>query len=98
MPHEQFINMTLSDLYKNINVQKIAKDGFRLYEEVRSRYEPEYMGKYLAIEVDSGDVYLGNTGVEAIFLAKQKYPEKIFYLVKIGFDSPETLAKTFGYR
>lgn len=88
--------MPFSDLYKNVDVQKIALEGSRLYEKLRAKYEPEHKGKYLAIEVDSGNEYLANTGAEAIELGQKKYPEKIFYLVKIGYDSVETLRKTFS--
>jgi hypothetical protein len=41
-------------------------------------------GKIMAIEVDSGDYFIDSTVVKAITLAQKKYPEKKFYLKRVG--------------
>lgn len=51
----------------------------------------------MAIDIDSKKTYLGITSVEALELARQNHPNKVFYVVKIGFDVAETMAK-FGYK
>ncbi|MDP3883117.1 MAG: hypothetical protein Q8Q48_03630 [Candidatus Staskawiczbacteria bacterium] len=83
------------DLIKKADIQKISSEGEKIYEGIKSKYEPQDNGKFLAIEVFSKDVYLANSTVEAVEMAKKKHPDKVFYVVKIGFDSVETLANYF---
>jgi hypothetical protein len=83
------------DLIKNADMQKIGDEGQKIYEEIKSKYEPAQNGKFLAIEVDSKDVYLADSTVEAVEVAKKEHPNKVFYVVKIGFDYVETMANYF---
>lgn len=78
---------------KTPDIQHIADEGARIYERIKERYEPHEKGKFLAIEVESGNAYLGTTSAEALVAAKQHDPGKMFYVVKIGFDVSETLAE-----
>ena len=43
-------------------------------------------GKIAVIEPDSGDYFLGNTLTEVLLMARRKYPGKVFYSIRIGFD------------
>ncbi len=81
------------DLVKNANLQKIVDEGEKIYEQIKSQYEPQQNGKFLAIEVESKEVYFGNESVDAVMLAKKDFPDKVFYVVKIGYGVTETLAK-----
>lgn len=83
------------ELLKNADIKKIADEGTKIYAQIKVKYEPKENGKFLAIDIDSKDVYLGNTSAEALELARQKHPNKVFYVVKIGFDVVETMAKSF---
>jgi len=84
------------DLLKKADLQKIAEEGAKIYEQVKINYDPKEKGRFLAIGVDSRKEYLGNTGAEALELARQSHPDKIFYVVKIGYDVAETLAQCFN--
>ena len=79
------------ELLKNINNEKIAEGGSKIYEEVKDQYI-EYKGKFLAIDVESKDVYLADNSADAVVLARKEHPGKVFYVVKIGFSVAETLA------
>jgi len=81
------------DLIKKTDLKKIVDAGEKIYEEIKSQYEPQHNGKFLAIEPESKDVYLGNESVDAMVLAKKAHPDKVFYIVKIGHGYTETLAK-----
>lgn len=48
------------ELIKNTNIQKIAEDGAKIYQEIKVKYEPQDNGKFLAIDIDSAKEYLGN--------------------------------------
>lgn len=41
-------------------------------------------GLIAAIEPETGEWFLGETLLEAIKKARQKYPDKIFYSIRIG--------------
>lgn len=86
---------TTVDLYKKVNVQKLADEGSKVYEKIKSQYEPKYIGKFLAIEVESKKAYMGKDGAEALVLARKNHPDKVFYLVKIGYAAAETIAKSY---
>lgn len=77
-------------------IQKISTEGARIYESLRATYEPQNNGKFLAIDVDSNDVYMSHDGAEAVELARQAHPGKIFFLVKIGFETAEAVARSFA--
>lgn len=80
------------ELLKTVDIQKIAAEGAKIYEKIKSQHEPSHNGKFLAIDIDSEDVFLGNTSSEAVELARKAHPNKVFYVVKIGFSAAETLA------
>jgi hypothetical protein len=84
-------NLTMSDP-KDQSLQNIADKGASLYEGAKERYEIGSKGKFLAIEVEKGNFYLGETSKEAVEKARAENPGKLFYVVKIGFNSVETLA------
>lgn len=87
--------MTNKELLKKVDIQKIAEQGAQIYEKIKGNYEPKENGKFLAIDIDTQKIYLGTTSTEALELAKKTYPKKIFYVVKIGFNFAEMLAKSF---
>lgn len=91
------MNIDQEELIKNADIQKIAEEGAKIYELVRSRYEPNYNGKFLAIDVDSKEVFLGDTSSGSVELARKAHPNRVFYVVKIGFSAAETLA-SLGFR
>lgn len=87
--------MSNEDLIKQVDIQKIAEEGAKIYEEIKVNYDPKEKGKFLAIDIESRKAYLGNTSAEAVELARQNHPDKVFYVVKIGFDVAETMARSY---
>ena len=83
------------DLFKKVNIEKLVKEGDKIYQKIKSQYEPKFNGQYLAIETKSGDTFMGTDGAEAVAKAKTKYPNRVFFLVKIGFTVAETIAKSY---
>jgi len=83
------------ELLQQTDIQKIAEEGAKIYDQIKVKYDPKDKGKFLAIDIESKNYYLGNTSAEALELARQNHPNKIFYVVKIGFDVAETMAQSF---
>lgn len=84
--------MDNDQLIKNTDIQKIAENGAKIYEKIKTQYEPEQNGKFLAIETESEDIYLGDSSSEVVEVARKAHPKKVFYVVKIGHSAAETLA------
>lgn len=86
---------TSEDLIKKADIQRIAQEGERIYGKIKANYDPKEKGKFLAIEVDQEKAYLGASSVDALSLARQNHPGQVFYVVKIGFDTAETMVNSF---
>lgn len=86
---------TAQDLLTKIDIHRIAQEGKRIYGQIKGQYDPKEKGKFLAIDVDSGNVYLADTSAEALVKAKENHPDKVFYVVKIGYDSAEMVIRSF---
>ncbi len=72
-------------MQSNIDPRKIGEKGNEIFKEISKEFEKDYRGKLVAIEVDSGDYFLGDTSVEANNKAREKYPGKVFFLGRIGY-------------
>lgn len=79
----------------NIHIEEIAKKGARIYLEKEESLVKLYKGEFAAIHVQTSDYFLGETGSNAIEKAKEKYPNDVFYLVKIGYSATQQLSRMF---
>jgi len=62
----------------------IVRRGFQIYNKLKRALEAEHFGEYIAIEVKSGEYFLGRTMDEALDKAEQKYPDAKFFVVRVG--------------
>ena len=76
------------EVITDVDMHRLGEEGERIYRErLKTLLEPEFNGKIVAIEVDSGDYFIGDTVVEAGLKAKDKYPNKIFQFIRIGYPA-----------
>jgi hypothetical protein len=54
-------------------------------KKLKPKLERKYKGRIVAIDVDSGDYFLGRTVLEAMEKGRKKHPDKIFYAIQIGY-------------
>lgn len=66
------------------NTQEVIKKGHEIYENKKNEFEPANNGKYVAIEVNSGDSFVGETREESVAAARIRYPRTILYVRRIG--------------
>jgi hypothetical protein len=78
----------------NIDMREFGEKGKRVYKRLRPILEPKHKGEIMAIEPDSGDYFLGITVGEAGEKARKKYPDRIFYFVRIGYRAVHVLRRT----
>jgi hypothetical protein len=70
-----------------------AKD---LYERrLRSSLERDHRDRYVAIEPDSGECFLGDTFDAAVKLARAKHPTKLTHTIRIGHAAAFHLGAAF---
>ena len=67
-----------------VDKHEMAAKGEAILRTIEDELLPEHRGEAVVIDVDSGDYFLGETGIEATDKARRKYPDKIFYLARVG--------------
>lgn len=77
----------------------LARKGYRIYQKnFKPVLEPEHLGEYVAIEVDSGDCFLGHDLDNALELAERKCPKKEFFVLKVGELAVASFKHHYSYR
>jgi len=65
--------------------KSVAEAGEKIYREhYQTRYETTHQGKFLAVDILSGNAYLGHDPEAALTEAKKNSPQGRFHLIKIG--------------
>jgi len=62
---------------------ELARRGREYYDRVlRDQLEPEHNGKFLALDVETGDYELGDSQLEALDRAEARHPDSVFYILR----------------
>jgi hypothetical protein len=73
---------------KTVHAKKLAEEAEKLYEEkLRPELESKHKGEIVVIDAESGDYFLGSTLQEANESARKKYPNNVFYAIKVGYPA-----------
>lgn len=59
----------------------------RIYDRIRGLLEPAHKGEIVAIEVETGDYFLGRTPLEACDKGRAKYPDRLLALKRVGYPT-----------
>ena len=73
-----------ASLIQSLNKEKFAQKGEQIYREIEDQWMATHLGEVVAIEVESGNYFIGRTHSEDGDKAKRKFPEKIFYFARVG--------------
>ena len=75
--------------------EEIARLGRRLYDERhRESLEEKHRGKFVAVDVTTGEAYMAEHSEEALEKAYNGSSEGFFYLVRIGFPAAFSLSSS----
>jgi hypothetical protein len=70
------------------HTQSVVRRAKEIYESrLRTECERLHSGKFLAIEPDSGESFLGETMSAAIQCARAAYPDRISFCLRIGHEA-----------
>lgn len=61
--------------------------GEAIYDRMKAEVEVIHRGKFMAIDVDSGDYEIDAEDIDAISRLRERHPERMSYLVRIGFPA-----------
>ncbi|HSG73403.1 MAG TPA: hypothetical protein VLA12_23510, partial [Planctomycetaceae bacterium] len=75
----------MSDSNAPHSPEDIARRGDEIYERnLRSRLEPDQLGKIVAIDIESGDHAVADTALEAARDLRTRQPDAEVWLIRIG--------------
>jgi hypothetical protein len=74
----------MSSRLSAIDPGEYVAQGEAIYANLKSALEKTHLGRIVAIDIESGDYFLGQTVVEAVQKAREKYPDRVFHTIRIG--------------
>lgn len=75
--------------------EAFAEQAQAIYErKYKKRLEATARGQVVAIEVESGEVFLGRTALEAAMKARRTFSDRLFYFIRIGYPAVHSLKGT----
>ena len=67
------------------DTKAVIERAKRIYaEQLRAVLEPGHLNRFVAIEPESGEYFLGDTFDEAVKLARAKHPTRLSHTIRIG--------------
>ncbi len=77
--------MVLAMPYPGYITEEIARRGREVYErEVRRGVEPEHRGRFLVLDVESGDYEIADDDLEASERLRERRPDALLYGFRVG--------------
>jgi hypothetical protein len=65
---------------------EVAARGRAIYDQqIRGKLEPEHIGKFVVINIETGDYEMDEDDVAAMKRAAQKHPPDALYGMRIGY-------------
>jgi hypothetical protein len=67
------------------DTRSVIERAKRIYaERLRAVLEPQHLNRFVAIEPDSGEYFLGETFDEAVKAARARHPSRLSHTIRIG--------------
>ena len=68
--------------------EEIVQRGQALYDEqIRAQVEASHKGKYLVLDIETGDYEMDVSEVAALKRAKAKNPDAALYILRVGYST-----------
>jgi hypothetical protein len=66
----------------------VAKRAKELYDaRLRKDLEPTHIDQFVAIEPESGEYFIGRTYSESVSAARNAYPDRISFVIRVGHEA-----------
>jgi len=74
------------------STDEIVARGKEIYErQLKSQLEPQHIGKYLIIDIETGEYEMDEDDLKAVFRAYQKNPAGARFEMQIGYATSGTI-------
>jgi len=67
--------------------RSVIERSKKIYEQHRESLEAEHRDRYVAIEPQSGEIFLGDTFDDAVKAARTEYPSRLSHTIRIGHEA-----------
>jgi len=87
MPHTRYTN------------EEIVRRGRERYDrEVRARVEPQHKGKFLVLDIETGEYEIDAEAIPAVHRLKAKHPDAARFILRVGYPTAYKLGGRFRVR
>ena len=70
-----------------IDKRSHLKKAQEIYNKIKANIESNHKGEIIAIDPESGEYCLGKTVIEAVMKGREKYPDRVFHSIRIGYPA-----------
>ena len=71
------------------DMEEFGRKSEEYYNQIKSILENKSKGKYVALDFETKNYWLGETATEALTKARESSPpQKLFYLIQVGSPAP----------
>jgi hypothetical protein len=67
--------------------RSIIERSRQIYEQHKEIWESAQRNRYVAIEPESGEFFLGDSFDEAVRAARVRYPDRLSHTIRIGHEA-----------
>ena len=86
--HESRLELDRADRKMPPELQQLTERAKKLYEEkLKDELETSHLNKFVAIEPQSGEYFLGATMSEARQAARAAHPDRLTCLLRVGHEA-----------
>jgi catechol 2,3-dioxygenase-like lactoylglutathione lyase family enzyme len=79
-------------------MSELAEKSKAFYErELKTRLEATEKGKFVAIEPETESYFVDKDGTKALLRARAAFPDKLFFLIRIGYEAAHSIGG-YGYK
>lgn len=80
--------MDVIEIPANLDREAFSKRATAIYDQkYKVQMEASMRGKVAAIELESEEAFLGRTALEAAMQAREKYPDRLVYFIRVGYPA-----------
>ena len=73
-------------------MSELAEKSKAFYERnLKDFLESTEKGKFVAIEPDTESYFVDKDGTKALFRAREAFPDKLFFLIRIGYEAAHSI-------
>jgi len=75
-----------------ISREEFVRRGQDYYDRfLRDKLEPEHKGKYLVLDIETGEYEMDADEMAAIDRARARMPETLFYILRVGCPTADRI-------